>query len=727
MTLHLTGKKRLFIGLMSFLESFRHLLTTRFHPSPSQDEFSDYDLYLNHQHGSTSTVPYPLTQACCYQALNLLKATHITLSNIQQTTVIEELLQANAIRFRRVEAEADYSQYDFGVMIGFSGNSSDESVDILSRFQNNLYIFNVAHGINDETTSRISCNRLDNHKSPTNYDYFLEIYAPLPYKVDSIYPFLRFIFTEFKQDTLYVLLFSLLGSTLQLLFPSITVYVTSTVVSLGSSLLAFQIGFLAIMLALASVSSLFVQSLFITKLETESDKRAQTAVWDRLLKLELSEISKYTSSDLMLRAASVSQVRTLLSSNNITSLVSLLTSFAFIFVMYAYIPSALLAILPLILLYVFIVIRISLLGGRLLTRSLDASAQLSSEILQLLTCLPEIRVLNTYRFWERKIVDQLKISQNLSYLFRRRDNSIDILSRSFQSLAFCLSLAVILFDLSSTEHDLQQYVYQILGYTSALTLFSSNLSSGTFTIANSVVQVLAYWKRSEPLIFSPIESGYDPSNSDIDYTGQLSFESVSFSYSPDAPSVFTNLSFSVNQSDVTLLRIPPGRGSSTLFKLALGIYPTVSGHILYDGHHIDNLNIIGLRKHISLAPQSPYVPMGPLGDLFTGPLCTSDDDLSLFLQAFHLTQLVQSLRMGLNTPVPPGASCFSNAQRQLLSLAKAASRQPRLLMIDNCISSLPHDTVSSIFDYLSSHNITILATGSETDADSLYTAVIDIP
>mgnify|MGYP003321085776 CR=1 FL=1 len=713
-------------NLTSFLSPFYRVFNTRSYSSHHQDDFSDYDLYLSHQHGSSSTVPYPLVQACCHQALALLKATHINLANIQETNVIEELLQANAIRYRRVDAEADYSKFDFGVMIGLSCNQSSDSVDVLSRFQSNLYIFNISQGSDDKTTSQISCNKYNALNAPKNYDYFLEIYAPLPYKVGSISQFLRFIFTEFEQDTLFVLLFSLLGSTLQLLFPSITVYVTSTVVSLGSSPLAFQVGFLALMLALASVSSLFVQSLFVTKLETESDKRAQTAVWDRLLKLELSEIAKYTSSDLMLRAASVSQVRTLLSSSNIASLVNLLTSFAFIFVMYTYIPSALLAILPLILLYVFIVIRVSLLGGRLLTKSLDASAQLSSEILQLLTCLPEIRVLNTYRFWERRIVRQLKLSQELSYRFRKRDNSIDILSRSFQSLAFCVSLAVILRDLASTDHDLQEYVYQILGYTSALTLFSANLSSGTFTIANSVVQVLAYWKRSEPLIFSPIESGYDPSCSDINYTGQLSFESVSFSYSPDSPSVFTDLTFSVDQSDVALLRIPPGRGSSTLFKLALGIYPTVSGHILFDGHHIDTLNIIGLRKHISLAPQSPYVPMGPLGDLFAGPLCSTDEDLALFLESFQLTQLVQSLRMGLNTPVPPGGSCFSNEQRQLLSLAKAVSRKPRLLLIDNSISSLPLATVSSIFDYLSSQDITILASSSDENIDSLFRTTIDI-
>ena len=695
------------------------------HPDLDEIIRSEYSLYLDHKHDSNSEVPHPVTEAVCYQALKLLRSQHFNLTNPNHTTCIEDLLSSNAIRYRRVEPESNFSEFDFGVMIGVRTDSDNNTLyDVLSKFTSDLYVFTFSVSSRSASSSSVSCRLFSNKDQQIKYEYFLELYPPLPYTVDSITSFLGFIFKEYNSDLFYVILFSLLGSSLQLLFPSLTVYVTSNVITLGSQNLAFQISILGFFLAIASISSLYIQSLFVTKLETESDKRAQTSVWDRLLKIELSQLSEYSTSDLMTRASAISKVRTLLSSSNITSMVSLITSFAYIFIMYSYIPGATLFIIPLVILYVFIIINKAYTGGQLLSKSLNGSAELSNLTLQLLACLPEIRVLETYLEWEKKFVDRLRVSQRLSYLFRKRDNSIDIASKSFQSLAFCLSFAVILQFIMSGKEISDDYIYKVLGFTSALTLFSSNLASGTITIADSIVQVFAYWKRAEPLVFSPIEPGYNPSNIDIAYSGDMKFQSVAFTYRSDTPPVFTDLTFNINKSDHNLLLLPPGQGSSTLFKLALGLYPTISGHILFDGHHIDNLNVTSLRRSITLAPQSPYVPMGPLGDVFNGPLTNSDDLLIEFLDAFKLRSMVDSLRMGLDTPIPPGASCFSNAQRQLFSLANAVSRYPKLLFIDNCMTSISPDVKTSILNYIRSKGITTIIVDHDKSFRSFYTSTI---
>lgn len=712
---------------MKLFRLFSSILT---HPHPLDDRDDNiqdqYQIFTPYLRDSTTEIGHPVFLAACYQALTLLKAQHVSISTASSPKTIRDLLKASGVRYRVVEPESDFSKYDFGVMIGIRDDTDIRSVDVLTKFEEKLLVHRVRESEKNSQFSVISKSAMSEDQAPSDYSYFLEVYAPLPFSITTISAFLKFIFSEFKADVAFVLFFSLMGSSLQLLFPSLTVYVTSHVVSLGSINLAIQIGFLAILLALVSVSSLFVQSLFVTKLETESDKRAQTAVWDRLLKLELSELSKYSNADLMMRASAISQVRTLLSSSNIASLVSLVTSFAFVYLMYTYVPSALIALLPLIGLYVIVAIRNSLTGGKLLTQSLNSAAELSNYTLQLLTCFPEIKVLRIYEDWERKFVDKLKISQSLSYRSRKRDNSTEILSKSFQSLAFCISLVVILHSLQSEDLDVEQYVFKILGYTSALTLFSSNLSSGTTTIADSVVQVLAYWKRAEPLVFAPIEPGYSPSNTDINYTGLVEFQNVSFAYNSESSPVLADLTFKSQPGSSTLLKIPPGHGSSTIFKLALGLYPALSGHILYDGHHIESLNITSLRHNISLSPQTPYVPMGPLGDLFEGPLASTDSGLNSFLEAFHLVELVDSLRMGLDTPIPPSASCFSSAQKQIFSLANSVARQPKLLFLDNCMSSIPFDIKRSILAYLLSNKITVFAVDPDLESESLYTSVIQI-
>ncbi len=684
---------------------------------------SRYIQYFDHTHGKENILNERLYLAAAYQALKLLKAEHSSsLVYRDEFKDIKDLLSANAIRYRVVQPESDFDTFDFGVLIAIK-KSESESIDLFSRFSNSIYNFNLTAIDSDST--KIVCTK-DHSATSTDYDYFLEVYPPLPYAVNSIGSFLNFTFSEFRNDFSLVILFSLISSFLQLMFPSLTVYVTSNVITLGSKSFAYQIGALAILIALVSTASLFVQSLFVTKLETESDKRAQTAVWDRLLKLELSELNKYSNSDLMLRASAISQVRTLLSSSNITSIISFITSFIYLFIMYSYVPYATFYVLPLVVVYLIVLFNKASSGGSLLARSLDQSAQLSSFTLQMLSMLPEVRARGILSSWESRFVSFLKKSQLTNLSFRQRDNSIDLLSKSFLSISFCISFAAIYPKITSHSDSLQTYIYSVLGYTSALTLFASNISSGTTTIALSLVNVLAYWKRAKPLVFAPIEPGYNPSNIDASLTGEVKVDNLFFSYDNDSPTILSNISFTIKPGTINHLRIAPGKGSTTLFKLCLGLYSPTAGSIYYNDHHIDKLNITSLRSQISLSPQQPFIPMGPMGEIFDGPLTSSDLDLTDFLKALDLDQLVSKLRMGLDTPIPPGAQSFSVAQKQRLSIANSLARYPKLIFMDNCMSSLSLETKSSILSYLSNKQITTVVVDNSHEEYFTFDALIDI-
>lgn len=678
---------------------------------------SQYAPFLESRSEASNIVYHGFSLSTCYRALSLLEAyPESDLIVPSDDSSVEHILKANGIRYRVVIPENHFDSFDFGVLVGIPADLDEGSEyrDVLFRSQTQTHRYRLTK--NTENTSIVTYSR-SNQVNTDEYEYFLEVYPSLPYSVGSIGTFLSFIFSEFRTDVAYVVFFSLLGCSLQLLFPSLTVYVTSNVIALGDEGYAYQIGALSLLLGIVSSVSLFIQSQYVNKLETESDKRAQTSVWDRLMKLELSELSKFTNSDLMLRASAISQIRTLLSSSNIISLVNLLSSFVYVFIMYSYSPTATLAVLPLIVGYIIILIIKANQGGKILANSLDISAEMSGYTYEFLSIFPELRARGIVSKWEAGFVELLSKAQSTTLKYRIRDNSIDLLSKSFQSLAFCVSLAALLPTISIQSVGLSTELFAILGYTSALTLFSTNLSSGTITIANSLVNVLAFWKRSSPLVFAPIEPGYNPSNIDVQMTGDIDVVDLCFAFSKNLEPVISNVSFNVKAGKAHFLDWESGAGSSTLFKLFLGLYPVSQGHIFYSNHSIDTINIISLRRQVSIAPQTPFVPFGALGDIFNGPLTQTDEQLVDFLESFNLINLVESLRMGLDTPIPPGANCFSVAQRQLLSLANAVSRKPTILMIDNCMSALSGQMKDSLLSFLSRNSITTIVAGSSSDAE----------
>ena len=241
-----------------------------------------------------------------------------------------------------------------------------------------------------------------------------------------------------------------------------------------------------------------------------------------------------------------------------------------------------------------------------------------------------------------------------------------------------------------------------------MNLFCTSLSSGTVSIINSFVSVLAHWKRASPIVYAPIESGYAPGRSQIILSGDLSIQNLSFAYEGSTYSVFSDLSFSTPASKLTLLHLNPGQGATTLARLILGLYEPSSGHIFFDDHPLSSIQIASLRSQISLAPQDLYIPFGPLFQLFDGPLTQTDENLTELVKMFGLYDLVLSSRMGIDTPVTGGGSQFSEEQRQLFSLAFAIASRPKILIIDNSISEIPSEVIQNILGFLNAIGTTVL-------------------
>lgn len=634
---------------------------------------------------------------------------------------IKNVLIRNGIRYRLIEPEKIDSNRDYGVLIASSTNGTQSYVMHHEFSKSRIYMFDGSQNDSSYTVENIT-------EFLNTCSQVVEVYPPLPYKLNDLWGFLMFIFDQFERDLIFVALFTSLAMGLQLLFPQLTVYVASNVITLGSIPFALQVGILAVLLAVVSTGALYLQSEFILKLETETDKRAQVSVWDRLLKADLENISKFSSADLMLRASTIGEIKKLMSSSNIASLIGILFSFLYLGIMYSYFPEPLIGVLPLTIGFVFFVVNRAKTGGVLLSHSLDERAKLTSASYDLLLLQQELRS----RASENKFLDKwLGVSKEYAYLsksYRRRDTGIEILSAAFQPICFLVSFIIIESSLSPEDWGDSSILLPLLGYTSSLTLFTSNLSAGANTVADSFVRVMAYWKRAIPIVFTPIETGYKPGSKAHNLEGSIALENVSVVDRKKERTIFENLTFKVNPNTINLIQTIEERKVEDLFDILLSIEQCNSGSVLLSGIPINQHSIPSLRSQVAISANEPYIPMGALGDILEGPLTDNDDDFMELLTVLELDNLLDKLRMGLDTPIPEGGKCFSTNQLQRLSIGMALARYPKVILIENALDGFDNDQLKDLFKYLKSKSITTLAYESiiDTDRKSLYDSTINL-
>ena len=183
---------------------------------------------------------------------------------------------------------------------------------------------------------------------------------------------------------------------------------------------------------------------------------------------------------------------------------------------------------------------------------------------------------------------------------------------------------------------------------------------------------------------------------------RVEFNNVAFSYPsrPDTP-VLRGVSFTLEPGSFTALVGPSGAGKSSIVHLLLGFYPPQSGEILVDGDILSAATIDSVRAKLSYVPQDALLFGISLAEnlRFGNPEATTPE-LEALCQELALGDLIRGLPEGLNTLPGDRAIQLSGGQKQRLALARALTRNPGLLMLDEATSSLDGETEQVIQKFL---------------------------
>lgn len=172
--------------------------------------------------------------------------------------------------------------------------------------------------------------------------------------------------------------------------------------------------------------------------------------------------------------------------------------------------------------------------------------------------------------------------------------------------------------------------------------------------------------------------------------GTVSFNNVGFAYPerPDVP-VLKSINMEIRDGECVAIVGASGSGKSTIAALLQRLYEPKSGTIWTDLDELRSTDVEYLREHISVVSQNPNLFDATISEnIAYGNKSLSDHDIRVAARAAHVHDFIMSLPHGYETMVGENASLISGGQAQRLQIARALARPSKILILDECTSSL---------------------------------------
>jgi ATP-binding cassette subfamily B protein len=509
--------------------------------------------------------------------------------------------------------------------------------------------------------------------------------------------YLNKYFVKYKWHFLLGILFTIISNYFGVRMP---LYVKSTVDELMGTTeinsvndalwLSLQIGGIYILLSIGKGFFLFLmrQTIIIMSRLIEFDLKNE--IYTHYQKLDLAFFKRNATGDLMNRISEdVSQVRMYLGPG-IMYTINLI-------VLVAMIVTQMVKISPTLTFFVLLPLPImSFLIYWVSSKMNLMSTNVQQEQSRLSTIAQEtfagIRVIKAYNR-DNEVFEKFETSANE---YKTRSMKLVLINALFMpTIIFLIGISTLV---AIYLGGLMTYDKQIsLGDIVAFIFFVNNLtwpfaSIGWVTSINQ--RAAASQKRINEFLQTEPEIT-NPTSGEFSFDGRIEFKNVTFTYPNTGIMAIENLSFKINKGDTLAIVGKTGSGKSTILNLLMRQYDCDSGEILVNGIDIKKINLDAFREQSGVVPQDVFLFSDSIANNLKFGLKNDKVELDVLIEATKRTHVYHNIKEfpdQFETLLGERGVNLSGGQKQRVSIARALIRNPKFLLLDDCLSAVDTET-----------------------------------
>ena len=190
-----------------------------------------------------------------------------------------------------------------------------------------------------------------------------------------------------------------------------------------------------------------------------------------------------------------------------------------------------------------------------------------------------------------------------------------------------------------------------------------------------------------------------PGAQDREATGEIEFRGLNFGY--DGKPVLHNVNLHVPAGSSLAIVGPTGSGKTTLVSLIPRIYDAEPGSVLIDGRPIRDYSLASLRRNIGFVPQETFLFSDRIREnIALGIDSATNEQVHEAADAANIATDIEAFPEGYETIVGERGITLSGGQKQRTAIARALIRNPRILILDDALSSVDTHTEDKILNHL---------------------------
>ena len=444
------------------------------------------------------------------------------------------------------------------------------------------------------------------------------------------------------------------------------------------------------LILLCSGISNYIRNIYLVKGANEVYVRIQMQVYDHIQSLPIKYFDNMPAGSIVSRITSdVNQIRTFFVSTFVQILIIVLKIiFSYIVLFYVDVRFGLfmLALFPVMFIVLKIYNKLSIDSIKGYRRKFSQSNGIINENYQ------NLEIIKAFNKEKESIEDWNKHNEE-RYKYWKKLNLVDSLLLHNITGVFRIVIFIGIVYYYSYSHFNNVYgitlgmVYLFINYTTDIIYRIADFTMG---ISNYIRAQGAAINIQEILKLEVEEDNHNDITED-DFRGNIKFEDVYFSYKDDFY-VLRDLNLEIKENQTVAFVGHTGSGKSTIMNLIVKFYSTTKGRVLINGRNINEYSKEYLREKTAIVLQDSFLFEGTLLENIT----TSNDEkiareaLSRVGGDFILEN------RSLDSKVEVGGNNFSTGEKQLICLARALAKDPKILILDESTANIDSETEQNV-------------------------------